>query len=506
MQNVDKTARLVLSLAFYMPLQPNKNSTLEQWVDWLSSLYSTEIDLGLDRIRKVAIDMDLRQPAPHVLTVAGTNGKGSSVAMLVASLKHAGYKVGSYTSPHILRFNERIQINQQPVVDRQITQAFAEIELARKQTKLTYFEFATLAALSIFKACRVDIAVLEVGLGGRLDAVNVVDADAALITAIDIDHVDWLGDDREKIAIEKAGVMRSGHLAVCSDDNPPKSLAEYAKHHQVDLLQLGTDFNYHGPIQFENTSVGWCWQTLSHNINQLVSSEGNQNFVLPRLKGLFQLQNAAGVVALLLELWVRKRLFLDFSWQQVVTVINQGLAHCVHPGRLQTLKVNQQSWLIDVAHNPQSAQVLVEFLQQSSTAQYSLTAIFSVLNDKDSLPMVELLAPFIKHWFIADLDNPRSMSIQDLQALLHRAGVVNSSTVTVEPMNSIAESVDKALNSSSDVLVFGSFFTVSQAFAKLKIQQIDIQLDAFDSSPPVNENRAIPAKTEKMSRSRNDSI
>lgn len=449
-----------------MQLQPNKHSSLDYWIAWLLNLHAQEIDLGLERVKSVAERMELLEPGPLVLTVAGTNGKGSSVAMLVSVLSEAGFQVGSYTSPHIQHFSERIQINQQPVTDYSIIHAFDSIEKARGDTKLTYFEFSTLAALSIFKSANLDVVVLEVGLGGRLDAVNIVDADAVLITAIDIDHIDWLGDDREKIAIEKAGVMRSKRFAVCSDSNPPKSLEKYAAANDVELFQLGDAFSY-GDTSSLKVSIfkghqNWVWNNHSMDLSRL--SNDQIDLVFPNLKGAFQLQNASGVVALILALWSKKRLPYELSPAGMIDAINHGLHKSHHPGRLQEKWVNDQYWLIDVAHNPQSAGVLVEFLQQ--TQQSAFTAIFSVLKDKDSIPMVKALKPFVNRWLIADLNNPRSMNLQELTAVLESAGVDEIDEV-VQQCDSIEACAELAFEMPTKVLVFGSFFTVANVFDAL---------------------------------------
>ncbi len=452
-----------------MQPQPNKHSSLDTWINWLLNLHAQEVDLGLERVKSVAKQMDLLEPAPLVLTVAGTNGKGSSVAMLVSILSEAGFQVGSYTSPHIQRFNERIQINQKPVKDYAIVHAFDAIEKARGSTKLTYFEFSTLAALSIFKQSNLDVVVLEVGLGGRLDAVNIVDAHAALITAIDIDHIDWLGDDREKIAIEKAGVMRANRFAVCSDSNPPQSLEKYAADNHVELFQLGQAFSYNNESQSQAVIIkgipNWSWQ--NHALDLIGFNDSGKEpieLAYPNLKGEFQLQNASGVVALILALWSKNQLPYEISPAGMVQAINHGLQKARHPGRLQEKWVNNQYWLIDVAHNPQSAGVLVDFLEQ--TDQRSFTAIFSVLKDKDSLPMVKALKPFVNRWLIADLDNPRSMSLQELTDLLENAGVEDVD-VAVDKCESIEMCTQKAIEIPDKVLVFGSFFTVAKVFDAL---------------------------------------
>lgn len=428
---------------------PNRQSSLNEWVDWLLHLHAEEIDLGLDRIRQVANAMKITRPAPLVISVAGTNGKGSSVAMLVAILKASGCRVGAYTSPHIQTFNERIQIDGTPVGDATIVDAFEAIERARGACKLTYFEFSTLAALRIFKQSSLDVVVLEVGLGGRLDAVNVVDADAALITAIDIDHVDWLGDDRSVIATEKAGIMRPGKPSVCSDSHPPESLKTYAFEHDVPLSQFKTDFD------IEVTDQAWSvrWREKMAAAPQLI------DLPMPALKGAFQLQNAAGVLALLQRL--TDRLAINRS------AVVQGLQQARHPGRLESLTVGHQTWLVDVAHNPQSASALASYLQQVSPSSQGVnagqyTAIFSVLSDKDARPMIEQLAPFIQRWVITDLAIPRATSLEELTRLLLLSGVAQEAIVMTPNM---AEAVDYVKQSSmTDVLVWGSFFTVSQVY------------------------------------------
>ena len=432
---------------------PNNQSSLECWIDWLLHLHTEEIDLGLDRIRVVAKAMQLLRPAPIVISVAGTNGKGSSVAMLVAILQAAGYRVGAYTSPHILHFNERIQMNGQPVSDALITNAFAQIEAARGSTKLTYFEFATLAGLSIFKQSNLDVVVLEVGLGGRLDAVNVVDADAALITAIGVDHVEWLGSDRSVIATEKAGIMRSGKPAVCSDSTPPDSLLAYAEQRSIPLLQLNKDF------KLEILDKEWSIIPLLER-GMIWSKMNLKFFPPPSLKGTFQIQNAAGVVVTLLSLAEQ----LSIQKEAVCT----GLQQVKHLGRLDSFLHQGQAWLVDVAHNPQSSQALADYLrqQQMGNKMRRYTAIFSVLNDKDALPMIQKIAPFIQNWLIADLAISRATSIKDLVALLNAAGVADKHILV---QNSIQQAVKVAqAHTEKSILVWGSFFTVSQVYSCLE--------------------------------------
>ena len=423
--------------------KPHRQSTLENWVDWLLHLHAQEIDLGLSRIAKVAEDMQLLRPAPTVITVAGTNGKGSSVAMLSAIYQAAGYQVGTYTSPHITHFNERIQINGVPVSDESIVEAFTEIEISRGETKLTYFEFSTLAALKVFTEYHLDVVILEVGLGGRLDAVNVVDADASLITAIDIDHVDWLGDDRNVIAVEKAGIMREGQLSVCSDPTVPKTLIDYASKLRVNLSVLQRDFDYtkidanHWRFQFKKTA--------GHEVRQLK---------IPALKGAFQLQNASGVIALVESLQTLLPVSLD--------ALNRGLHSSRHPGRLENKVIGSQNWLIDVAHNPQSASVLAEYLNSNELSD--LVVIFSALDDKDMLPMIEQVAPYGKQWFLADLQVPRASHQEKLESMMVKAGV--KSFFFKESIDSAVESVLQI--EQAQVLVWGSFFTVAQTIQALE--------------------------------------
>ncbi|UQB42853.1 bifunctional tetrahydrofolate synthase/dihydrofolate synthase [Thiomicrospira microaerophila] len=411
---------------------------LNVWLEKLVNLHSKEIDLGLDRVRQVGKDLAVLCPAPFVITVAGTNGKGSSVAMLQAILIASGYRVGAYTSPHILRFNERIKVNGVEVTDQQIIQAFEMIEQARKQTTLTYFEFATLASLVIFSQAKLDVVILEVGLGGRLDAVNIVDANAALLTSIDIDHVDWLGSDRDKIGFEKAGVMRTGALAVCSDPAPPDSVIKYAREISADLKLLGRDFSYtryEDKVTFSSDDV--CFE-----------------FNKPRLKGDFQSQNAVGVVALLMA---QSR--LDVS----LASINKGLTSVVNPGRLETLQVDNQAWLFDVAHNPQSVAVLADYL--SNQSQRFDKVIFAGLADKDLLPMVRVMVPYALEWIAVDLNVGRALSVEKLVETLTQAGVgfdfIQSAASMQEAVNSVKAST------AQKVLVYGSFITVSQAMELL---------------------------------------
>ncbi|MFA6699155.1 MAG: bifunctional tetrahydrofolate synthase/dihydrofolate synthase [Thiomicrospira sp.] len=413
---------------------PTRHSTLAQWLSWLSEQHPQEIDLGLARVGEVARRLDVCRPAPWVITVAGTNGKGSSVAMLSAILQAQGFRVGMYTSPHLLRFNERVVIAGECVEDAALVAAFCSIKQACQSISLTYFEYATLAALYLFKDRAVDVAVLEVGLGGRLDAVNIVDADASLLTAIDIDHADWLGSTREAIGFEKAGVMRAQRICVCSDPVPPQSVISYAQSLAVDLRCLGRDFSY------SVRTHDWVFK----------DSGGEQAWPLPALKGAFQIQNAAGVLALL-----KAQSELSVSDE----AIRHGLTHIVHPGRLASYSLNQQAWLLDVAHNPQSVQALAQFLAQQPTGER--VAIFAVMADKDVTPMIALMRPFVSIWILPELAVPRAMSAHLLREKLIGQGVDASSIIVSEQM---AQALKVAQSLALDQgVVFGSFITVAQA-------------------------------------------
>lgn len=443
--------------------KPDAASSLESWIDWLLHLHAQEIDLGLERVRQVGVEMSILQPAPKIISVAGTNGKGSSVALLGSILRQAGYRVGAYTSPHIQAFNERIQIDGVAVEAQTIVEAFDLIERSRGDIKLTYFEFSTLAALQIFKQAALDVVVLEVGLGGRLDAVNIVDADAALITAIDVDHIDWLGDDRGQIAIEKAGITRSGRLAVCSDPHPPQTLADYCDQHQVNLFQLGRDFHYR--VDEEDG-----WSLLWNNSFARVDS-----YPRPALKGDFQVQNAAGVLALLQQMGRSGDLNVSAD------AIKRGLLKASHPGRLQSVEFCHNGrfyhWLIDVAHNPQSSEVLADYLAKQELN--GLTAVFSVLDDKDASPMVQRIAPYVDQWYTADLQIPRSSNDKKLRSLLQDNQVEAS---CIHLYDSIEKSVQACLLQSGsetrpdkpDLLVWGSFFTVAQVYYALNALAIEL--------------------------------
>ncbi len=374
----------------------SSTSALADWLRYLETLHPTEIDLGLDRIREVAQRLEL-QVSYLTITVGGTNGKGSTCAMLEAILSAAGYKVGLYSSPHLLRYNERIRVAQQEASDTHITQQFARIEAARESLSLSYFEFATLAALLLFEQAKVDVAILEVGLGGRLDAVNLVDADCAIVTSIDIDHEAYLGNTREAVAFEKAHIFRPGRPAICADPLPPDTLIAYAQKIDAPLWLLGKDFSYRGDAQ--------QWVYRGHD-------QRNLALAYPSLRGVNQLLNASAALAALEAL--KPRLAVPMQ------AIREGL-HRVHvPGRLQILPGTPQI-ILDVAHNPHAAAALAQNLAQMPT-QGKTYAVLGMLNDKDVPSVLRHLLPSIDEWFVGGLESqPRGLSADALKGLLDLA-------------------------------------------------------------------------------------
>lgn len=422
-------------------------NTLNDWLSWQETLHPTEIELGLERVGTVLARLELNQPNFTLITVAGTNGKGSSVAMLEAILLAAGYRVGSYTSPHLLTYNERIKLDGKPVDDATLCASFERIDQARgsvlqdtaaQEVSLSYFEFGTLAAIDILHRAEVDIAILEVGLGGRLDAVNVLDADVALITAIDVDHCDWLGNDRETIAREKAGILRAGRPAVCADPEPPASLLEYAAQLETPLSLIQRDFS------ITQQGEQWSWQGAEQSWQQLP---------LPALPGAFQLHNAAGVLAVL------EALVEDYPVDQMF--IDRGLVTVKLPGRFQVL-TGKPVQIFDVAHNAQSAQALAENLR-SLSHMGCIRVVLAMLADKDIDAVVGHLKSQVDHWYLAALDVPRAAPLSQLRAALSD---VPDESVEVFDDAPAAHRAALAASAKEDVIVVcGSFHTVAAALA-----------------------------------------
>lgn len=411
-------------------------SRLADWLAWQESSHGTEIELGLERCRAVYEHMGLGKPPYLVISVAGTNGKGSSVALLDAILSAAGCRVGRYTSPHLLRYNERIQIAGVPAGDEEICAAFDFVDRHRGGVSLTYFEFGTLAAFYIFNRAAIDIAVLEVGLGGRLDAVNILDADVALVATIDIDHVEWLGPDRESIGREKAGIFRAGRPAVCSDPDPPASLVQYAGQIGAPLSLCGRDYGW------GKTAAGWTWWGRDQRLVDLPP---------PRLHGEFQLQNAAGVLAALEALRDRRPVSR--------AAIEQGLRHVSLDGRFQVFH-GPVTWILDVAHNPQSVRVLADTLALHPCAGRT-NFLVGMLRDKDIRGMFQIMAGRAAHWHLLTLPGRRGTTAGYLYEQWLAAGGGNAAVSLYDDVEAAYMWVRQLASPGDRVLVFGSFLTVA---------------------------------------------
>ena len=423
---------------------PSNTASLADWLSYLEQLHPSAIDMGLERVREVAARLPLETAAVKIV-VGGTNGKGSTCAMLEAILLAAGYRVGLYTSPHLVNFNERARLNGEIVSDAEFVRYFSMVEAARQGVSLTYFEYSTLATLAMFAAASPDVMVLEVGLGGRLDAVNIVDADCSIVTSVDIDHVDWLGDTREKIGFEKAHIFRNDRPAICSDPAPPQSLLDYAQTIGCDLWLFGRDFNYSGDRQ------QWAFAGRQQRRNALA---------YPALRGANQLLNASGALAALEAL--RERLAVP---QQAVRL---GLLQASLPGRFQILP-GQPTVILDVAHNPHAAAVLEKNLGNMGFHPYTY-AVFGMLSDKDIASVIKHMAPRIDHWFCAGLPGARALPAEQLAAKVKQSIAGSQKPgedeVAVSAYSSVAEALAAAhkLSKPDDrIIVFGSFLTVAGA-------------------------------------------
>ena len=426
----------------------NLPTTLPDWLALIESRHAeTHINLGLDRVRAVKERMDLQFACP-VIMVAGTNGKGSTCAMLESVLLHAGYRVGLYIKPHFLDFNERARINGEMASDAALVEAFNAVEAARGEVSLTYFEFTTLAIMHLLSKAEIDVAILEVGLGGRLDAVNVVDADVAIVTSIDIDHTDYLGDTREEIGFEKAGIFRPGKPAICSDPVPPQSLIKHAEEIGADLWLIGRDFNYQGDKQ------QWSYGGRSVRRNSLA---------YPALRGANQLLNASAALAALEAL----RMQLPAGAQEV----RSGLALVELPGRFQVLP-GRPSVILDVAHNPHAAAALAQNLGNMGFYRYTY-AVFGIMEDKDIDAVIAPMAGIVDHWCVADLPSPRSAQAAQLAqklAALKGPGAKPeeySASAFANPEQAFANAMSRA-EENDRIVVFGSFYTVAGVMAARK--------------------------------------
>ena len=411
--------------------------SLAGWLEYIERQHPQAIALGLERVAEVLSRLHISISCP-VLAVAGTNGKGSTCAMLEAVLRAAGYRTGLYASPHLLRYNERVRIAGREAGDAALSEAFAAVESARGTVPLTYFEFGTLAALFLFANENLEAAILEVGLGGRLDAVNVLDADCAVLTSVGIDHAEYLGDTREAIGREKAGIFRSGRPAVVADPQPPESVLEEIRRVGARPLLIGRDFGYRAQgSQWAYWGPAGKRPGLAH----------------PALRGAMQLRNASAAFAALDSL--RER--LPIAMQDV----RRALAEVALPGRFQVLPGRPQV-ILDVAHNPEAAAVLAANLADSGFSPETI-AVFGMLRDKDITGVVRAVAPRITRWHLATLPGPRGAGAADLMNALSREKIQTPAFAHETVAAALAAARNEA-GEGDKIIVFGSFLTVAGAY------------------------------------------
>ncbi|MGL6156270.1 MAG: bifunctional tetrahydrofolate synthase/dihydrofolate synthase [Ralstonia mannitolilytica] len=423
--------------------------TLSDWLAHLETAHPVGIDMGLARISRVRDALGL-QLKSVVFTVGGTNGKGSTCAMLESILLAAGYKVGCHTSPHLIDFNERARVNGEIATDAMLVPHFEAVERARcsfeTPVSLTYFEFTTLAIMHLFANAGLDAVILEVGLGGRLDAVNIIDTDCAVVTSVDLDHMAYLGDTREAIGFEKAGIFRPGKPAICSDPVPPISLVKHAEAVAADLWLIGRDFNFQGDKQQWGFSArGRRWSSLGY----------------PALRGANQLLNASAALAALES--VRDR--LPISAQDV----RLGLSQVALPGRFQVLP-GRPAVILDVAHNPHAAAALGQTLENMGFFRYTY-AVFGAMQDKDIAGVLGHMLDKVDHWCLTDLPPPRAASAQSLAAALADAGFRAGKDTSVSTFSDPATAYRNAMERATEddrIVVFGSFYTVAGVLAERK--------------------------------------
>lgn len=418
-------------------------SSLKEWLNWQETLHPSTIEFGLDRAATVFKRLHPTLASVPVITVAGTNGKGSSVALLESIYQNAGYQTGVYTSPHLLRYNERIHLNGDEVSDETICDAFERIDQARlennEEISLTYFEFGTLAALDIFFRAKPDVIILEVGLGGRLDVVNIIDADVALITSIGIDHTAWLGNDRETIAKEKAGIMRAGRPVIFSSPDMPKSIADKAEEIGAILFQRGKDFDWQNGMGY----AAWDWK--SNTLQRTALPHSN-------LRGTHQLDNAAGVLMVIEQLADR----LSINQKQ----IKDGLLSVTITGRFQC-QFGHPMHILDVAHNEASMACLAELLNLQVCGGNNV-AVLGMLDDKAHAESLAVMLPEIEHWYVADLDVPRGAKAEKLASVLKDLDK-NTKVDCFKNVEQAITAADASVEQGDRVIIFGSFHTVELA-------------------------------------------
>jgi dihydrofolate synthase / folylpolyglutamate synthase len=409
---------------------------LDSWLAYISAQHPAAVALGLERVREVALRMALPAPPPTI-TVGGTNGKGSTCAYVERILIESGYRTGLYTSPHITRYNERVRVAGEEAGDAALAAAFERVESARRDTPLTYFEFGTLAALAIFAEAKVEAQILEVGLGGRLDAVNIVDADCAVVVTVDLDHQDWLGADREAIGFEKAGIFRPGRPALCGDREPPRRLLEHAAGIGADLQLIGRDF------RFEATERQWDF---------IGRKTAKRALPMPALRGRWQLANAACALAALDELADR----LPVSLGEV----KRGLALVRLPARLQVLP-GRPGVVLDVAHNPHAARALAEGLGDMGFFENTF-AVFAMLADKDIGGVVDAMRSRVDRWYVSAAQAERAAPAAQVAAVLAGRGLAPV-TRSFFPVGAALDVARRDAGANDRIVVFGSFHTVAEA-------------------------------------------
>ncbi|SPY78008.1 Bifunctional protein folC [Providencia rustigianii] len=418
---------------------PTAKSPLEAWLSYLTDLHSQNIDMGLERVGQAARQMNLTQPAPRVITVTGTNGKGTTCHTLESILMAAGLKVGVYSSPHLIRYTERVRIQGQELAESEFCQAFAAIEAQRGNISLTYFEYGTLAALQLFKQAALDIVILEVGLGGRLDATNVVDADIAAITSIALDHTDWLGSDREHIGYEKAGIFRQDHYGVVGEPDMPASIGEYADKIGTRLFRRGKDWNY------QEHGNHWSWESEQRSW---------QDLPLPNVP-LANAATAMGVISCLME--IAPELTLKITDQ----AIYHGLQTAQLPGRFQVIGENPLK-ILDVAHNPHAAGYLVTKLAQLPIVDgRRIRAVVGMLGDKDIQGTLQCLSKQVTDWYLAPLKEFRGADVAQLSQHLDDANEFDSVEAAWQQACNDAQPQDV-------IVVCGSFHTVAHVMMLLE--------------------------------------
>lgn len=418
--------------------------TLADWLQYVERQHPRAIELGLERAAQVYVRLGARIDCP-VITVGGTNGKGSTCAMLEAILHASGFRTGLYTSPHLVRYNERVRIGAREAEDAELCEAFEAVEAARGSVTLTYFEFGTLAALWLFARAKPDAVVLEVGLGGRLDAVNVIDADCAVLTSIGIDHVEYLGATLESIGREKAGIFRRGRPAVVAEPGPPVSVLQAADAAGARLMLIGRDFGY--------TGEGAQWRYWG-------PAGSRAGLAHPALRGGLQLRNAAAAMCALDCL--RDRLPVGMQH------LREGLAQVTLPGRFQVLPGRPQV-ILDVAHNPQAARALAEAIAGSGFAPQTI-AVLGMLRDKDIRAVVREIAPRVTRWHLASLGGERGAAAAELTAALAAEGVAAPMAEHISPAGAFAAARAEA-GENDKIVVFGSFLTVGEIMAHLEAER-----------------------------------